>query len=401
MAGTHSHWGPSALHRLMRCPGSAKGVSDNKTSVYAAEGTLLHEIASDCLEFGLDPDDFVGQTMEADGHTFTVDEDMASCMVAALDWLREQPGKLHVETRVNLSMWLPETYGTADVAIYDEATKHLTVFDWKFGAGRPVHAENNEQIQAYALGVWATILKPWGHTPDTVSLIIEQPRCANAGRFYEPWVIEFEDLLRFGNLMTSAYEAAKQPDAPRVPGEKQCQWCPLKNSCSAYDSWMFEMLGNPFENLEGTLQLPASCALTPERRCEIVRNKSLIESWLGVLHQQTLDDALNGRPTPGLKAVQGKRGDRKWINEESPNLLLTAAIGEDRFVKKLISPAQAEKLLAPGKKKKGDPKTWDALNRLVVQSEGSPILVSEKDKRPPVKADAAAIFEDLSGVSHE
>ena len=43
----HADIGPSALHRLLACPGShrlSKSRPRGKTSIYAAEGTVAHEI---------------------------------------------------------------------------------------------------------------------------------------------------------------------------------------------------------------------------------------------------------------------------------------------------------------------------------------------------------------------
>jgi len=91
---------------------------------------------------------------------------------------------------------------------------------------------------------------------------------------------------------------------------------------------------------------------------------------------------LNGGKMPGWKAVQGKKGNRKWedasaAEEEMKRMRLPS---DDMYTKKVISPTVAEKLLA-----KDSPRRWKKLNSLVTQSEGQPAVVEESDKRPPLE----------------
>ena len=87
MPGAHAKLGPSSADRWCQCTASVDlidrltedgKIAPDSTSVYAAEGTVAHEIREMCLNLGLDPHHFVGRVMSADGFTFTVTEDMAS-----------------------------------------------------------------------------------------------------------------------------------------------------------------------------------------------------------------------------------------------------------------------------------------------------------------------------------
>ena len=63
---SHSELAASTSHRWMACPGSviaSRGVPTPET-VYAAEGTTAHEVASTCLVEGSDADQFAGQELE-------------------------------------------------------------------------------------------------------------------------------------------------------------------------------------------------------------------------------------------------------------------------------------------------------------------------------------------------
>jgi hypothetical protein len=58
------------------------------------------------------------------------------------------------------------------------------------------------------------------------------------------------------------------------------------------------------------MELPT--VLTPERRSFLIDNRKLCESWFDRMLEQALDDALNGRPCGGKKAIDGRKAPDKW-----------------------------------------------------------------------------------------
>ena len=98
--------------------------------------------------------------------------------------------------------------------------------------------------------------------------------------------------------------------------------------------------------------------------------------------------ALDGKPAPGWKAVEGRQGNRKWKDELEALHILDAA-GYDRAETTethLLSPAGVDKLV--GKKRAAE-----LLAGQIERSPGSPILVPESDKRPPY--DPANDFDNI------
>jgi hypothetical protein len=91
--------------------------------------------------------------------------------------------------------------------------------------------------------------------------------------------------------------------------------------------------------------------------------------------------------------VEG-RSIRKWSDEDQAGERLADLVGEQSaFTKKLISPAQAEKLL--GKKDKA------LIEDIVAKPRGAATLAKENDPRPainPVGADFDAIDGDETEV---
>lgn len=373
-------------------------VSDD-SSVYAAEGTVAHEVREMCLSFGLDPHHFVGSVMTADGYTFTVDEDMAQHLQGGIDWVREHTGKPHVEIRVDLSPWLPGNFGTCDTGWIelvrlpsDEPSRQLVVDDLKYGAGEPVDAVGTKQLRLYGLGLWHYLGRP---AVDTVLLVIDQPR-AGGMKF---WEITIAELIAFGEEMKAVYAKIVAGDVEFKPGQKACRWCPIKDlpeGCAARNKWLLDMIVEEFDDLEpDTPRLLDGVAITPERRWHIVKHAPDIRAWLAKLHEESLRAAVDGKPDPGSKAVEGDLGDRYFTDAKKAEELLTAALGDDAYKPRtLIGITDIEKKVKPGKRKEGFPETWEALLRLVDRPAGKPKLVSAEHPKPALRP-LADQFDDL------
>lgn len=388
----HARLSPSSAHRWLLCPGSValcESIPD-EPSIYSAEGTIAHEIREQCLRLGLEPEDFVGSRMSADGFTFDITEEWAKHLQPGIDRVRDLGGELHIEHRVTLDRWMPDQFGTLDAGIVKKNI--IAINDLKFGAGVPVEAEDNEQLKIYALGFWDNIARHRTDAED-VLIIIDQPRAQGGGG---EWRTTIKDLLAFGKRVKKAAAATYEEDAPLVPGLEQCLFCPASKhgTCPAYTQFNLEMTGMSFADLDAAESMDINPplvkpqALTPKRRSFIVRHAPMFRKWLDTMHSDTLTDALAGLPTPGLKAVNGRKGPRQWKDAEKADARLERILGEDRFDKKLKSPAQVETVL--------DAAEWKRMQKFVVQSEGKPTLVPDDDKREAIRP-AASKFRNLDG----
>lgn len=369
----HAKLSASGASRWANCPGSVKASEgvDNTSSKFAAEGTAMHEVAELALTLGHEADEYVGREFIG----ITITQTMADLVQVYLDYVRSITGELFVEIRVDFSEWVPEGFGTSDAIVLDGDTLH--VIDLKTGKGVQVFAEENLQGMLYALGSY----EEFGYLANTktVRIHIVQPALDHI----DTWDISLEDLLVKGEWFRERAELALTPDAPRIPGETQCQWCPVKATCPALISFTEELIMCDFDNLD---DLPAPVDKDDEILRKALAAKSLIMGWLTAVEKEVYDRLVTRGSFTGFKLVEG-RSNRAWTDETVVGSALVRELGNEVYTTKLITPAQAEKLL--GKKRK------DLLEGLITKPPGKATLVPESDKRPPL-GDVTACFDDLT-----
>lgn len=418
--GFHSERSPSTAHRWRLCPGSVnqeRGLADT-AGEEAIQGTVFHDYAADCLELGLEPWGLIGDRMLCEDGAFReFTREMAVKMIPGLDmvWaLADSPGaELFVEKRVNLENWVGEgESGTADAFVIDPFHWRLVTFDWKWGAGVPVQPDHNDQAMLYTGGVWDTyaedrFFKAWedndhgirdqhdtwvkARNAISIKIIIEQPRAPGGGGV---WDTDMGYLLKELRRIRKDADATLDPDAPLVPGEKQCKFCKAAyfNTCPARAEYIADLTGMLLDELEEDFDLGAPVelyerrSLTPKQRSQIVLNAKLITDWLTQLHDEAMEDHKRGYPTPGLKRVPGRAGTRKWRDEAKAQIMLEHDFGDEAWAKKLRSPANVEDEV-------GKAKYRERFEAFVEQSDPKPILVPDYDPRPEIVSDDVLLDE--------
>lgn len=372
MSTAHAKLSASGSAKWSLCPGSVFAEKDfpNTTSIFAEEGTAAHELAEIILrdddELNLGIFSLFGVTLPESGVTVT--QDMLDYVMVYVNYVKSISGELFVEQRVDFSHIAPDGFGTSDAIVINDSV--MTIVDLKYGKGVRVDADNNTQGILYALGA----VNDYGmlFNIKTINIVIVQPRLDHISE----WSIGIDELNRWGERLKQAAELTATENAPRVPGEKQCQWCKAKATCPALNKLTESTLMTSFDNLETSK--PET--LTDEQLRIALDNKKLILAWFDAIETIVTDRLTGGNAFNGYKLVEG-RSNRAWRDEDATAKALIGVIDMDKlYISKLISPAQAEKELGKSRA--------ELLEDLITKPVGAPTLVPESDKRPSVNVSA-------------
>jgi len=387
----HALLSASAAHRWGNCPGSLalEAGQENKSSSFADEGTAAHMLADWCLSERKKAKDFCG-----DSPLHPITDDMRDFVQAYVDQIEAAAygGLLMGEQRVDYSnaIGVPGQFGTSDVIIVKGNT--LEIRDLKYGMGNKVEAEDNEQMQLYALGALELIeMLDLADSIEQIVLGIHQPRLFAVSE----WVITREQLEAFRvDYAEKAQEAFKLHKYGRetvemgymdklVPSEDACRWCKAKSFCPALRSFVLSTVSDDFVDI--SQDIAPQLASAEERIANAdnahvsncLKAVDLIESWCTAVRARAESELLKGHDVPGFKLVRGRAGARKWADETAAEAMLKSMRlkVDQMFDLKLISPTTAEKVL------KETPKRWNKLQSLITRSDGKPSVAPVNDKR--------------------
>lgn len=390
----HAKLGPSSAERWFNCAGSIRASQgmENRSGVFAAEGTAAHSLAAYCLEHGFDAARFLGAVAGPDGvnddvsatadeeTTFEVTDEMADAVQTYLDLCRRfmvTPWEYEIEQRLDLTAVHKDVFGTGDFISYHPETKALVVVDYKHGKGHAVEVDQNKQLLTYALGA---ALRHHNRGISGIDLYVVQPRCPHKDG-PERWArYDTVELLEFRASLAEAATATEDPKAAIVAGE-WCLFCPAAAVCPARRELAVKAAEGEFGEdapVEG---------MSADRLAEILREADQMKNWIKRVEAYAQSEAQHGRLPTGFKLV-AKRATRKWKSQDDAKTYLTAVLELDEaeiFVDpKMKSPAQIEAVIGKKRKKELDG-LWEAI------SSGAN-LVPNEDPRPELKPDAETEF---------
>ena len=353
--------GGSTAKRVINCPGSVAlcAVMPAKpSSSYADTGTLLHNVMDLILTTGQTPESCIGMEYEGIKLTDELINEKVYPALAALDAV--DPNKemeYATETRVGFGDFLPGVFGSTD--LLGRIGKRAFILDWKFGSGVPVPADDNPQLMFYAAAAMRTPEVQWVFDEvEEIECIIVQPPSVKR------WVTDKKRIKAFEQELLMAVKIAQLPDAPIKTGD-HCRWCAAKPTCP---------------KMTGAVDRALAVAVGDIDAMQISRylaKADMLEQWVTDLRALAHTMLEAGAIVPDWKLV-AKRATRQWVDDDQALVaMMNEGLPEDELiVSKVISPAQAEKVLKKhGKKLPAD--------QVVAVSSGS-TLVAESDPRPAV-----------------
>lgn len=436
---THARLSASSSHRWMNCPGSirmSEGLEDPET-IYQIEGRAAHALAEFALsEKGQRPYALPGTGTDTHSPSFvdtwraqvavkvdtkdgpvafpvddTMREAVALYVNTVFDIRWKMSGKLYVERTFNLAMLNPPEpmFGTADAVIVGDRSIH--VVDLKYGAGVTVEAHDNAQLLYYALGailmeftrrvmdpsdpfgteVSGPIIDEATRMFDDIRVTIVQPRAPHTdGPVRESLTFAGADIKAFAEKLMARAEDTQGNNAPLHSGS-WCQFCPARGHCPELAAHAKLVAQTDFESVP--MEAPPDVEHMPiERVAAILQNVDVLNIFIASLKQRITRELEAGREVPGWKLVN-KRAQRQWLSEEMLREWAegNGLPGESIYEKRLLSPAQLEKLIG----------------KLAVPAElyasvsSGTTLVPDSDPRPAAAVGPAADFIALPPAKGE
>lgn len=308
---------------------------------------------------------------------------------------------LFVEQRLPIASITGEdgATGTSDAVVLCDTT--LVVADLKYGMGVKVEAENNPQLQIYALAALRefSMVQDFTH----VRMVIVQPRLNHISEH----TMTVEELEEFGVSAWNAAVETRKENADLVPSDKGCKFCKAKATCTKLRETVWNTTHNgdgpacesDFDDL--TVADAAHIAVCNDDWVGAAMSKvDLIEGWCKAIRAETERRLLAGSPVQGFKLVQGRRGARQWTDAaEAEKTLKAMRVPHDRmFDYSLVSPTTADRLAKEGVI---GPRQWPRVAELITQSEGKPSVAPLSDKRPAISLDVSDAFNDLTQSTQE
>jgi hypothetical protein len=346
----HSKFSPSGAPRWLRCPASirlSEGFPDT-TNPASERGTDIHAQAEHVLlgEDGPGP--------------FPEHADYAVSYADYVSALIGEDDELYVERCLSFKTWAPEGFGTADVVIVPRVTGVARIVDLKTGR-IPVSA-TTEQLLVYACALLETF-------PDRMITSVEVHVWQN-GRTDKISYCRVE-LLEFAvKVLAPAAKAALDPETKAVAGEKQCEWCKARFTCTA----------RAIDALQGAGELMGSADLA-----RVLPVAKKFDAWLKDLETVAMERLVNGGSIAGYKLVKGQTR-RRW-RDDALEMIEQAGMADLLTERKLVTVTAAEKLL-------GKREAASLMDAATERPAGSPVLVTDDDPRPRIVAGGQS-FEDF------
>lgn len=362
---SHALLSPSASHRWIECPPSARLTEylADTTSAYANEGTIAHSVAEGKLKHRLGYTSTMPECEDAEMNEYT--DDYANFVLEQAADLSNPT--VYVEQRVDCSKYIPECFGTCDALIVSDGVLHI--IDLKSGRGIRVDAEENDQLRIYALAGLAMF--DFLFDINIVRMSVFQPRLGNCST----WEIPVTDLLDWAeNTLIPAAQLAWNGGGDYNAGS-HCKFCKARAECR--------------KRAEANLALAVYDFTDPAllQICEISDILSKIDelvSWSSDVKDFALSKALTGIKYDGWKVVEGR--STRHYSDETAVVKAVTDIGLDPCEHKLLGITAMTSLL--GKKR-----FEDTLGGFTYKPAGKPVLVPLMDKRKEINT-AADDFAD-------
>ncbi len=381
MPSTHAILSPSGAVKWLNCSPSAvlEAALPDSSSDYTREGTLAHAYCAKALKT------YLKQSTESEDkeieeyseyHTAEMDDCVETYKQIVLDEFmsakhKASDAKLHVERQLDLTRYIPHSFGTSDCVIISD--EEMVVLDFKYGKGVEVDATNNPQMMIYALGAYDEF--SLDYDIEKIKMIIVQPRLNHVSSFE----LQTVDLVKWAaEVLIPRAAIAFQGEGEQNVGS-WCRFCKVKSQCKKIAE-----LGSAMVNSGDKYKLDKEFLSK-----QVLPFLSTFKAWIGEVETFALNQALQGQKIDGYKVVEGRSIRKITDTDKLVNKLIESGIAETELYKpkEVRSLSDLEKLV--GKKK-----FYELSKGLIYKPNGKPTLVPVDDKREEWNS-AIVDFKDI------
>ena len=434
----HAEISPSNLEALSRCPGRKAAIAAlppaqrDVSSASAEQGTRRHALMEWRIHHPTKP--WPTTITGEEGKTYKITGDDVFAVQAVWPYIQNHEAYKNSDQEWN-GYWVEDNVeigqfcglkpgvckGWVDLILVTR--DEIEILDHKFG--RALVDPDCLQLKAYGIGAVYRLVDPstLATRPEfyqrhrqvrTIKLTIAQPENKEEPIRSVSYPL-VESLQTWMEEVGKVAKAALEENAPRIPGDKQCHFCPVAKvqACPERQAQvakaMFEILpreesmaqSNPeprplasvetITDIAEVAMVQDPCRLSVEDLGRALDKAMLIEGWFKDVRKRALALLHEGTQIPGWKLIAGKR-TREWTGEEEETTRGLMALGvrkADTHVQKLVTPAQAEKLMV-GRKTPiplgNDKKKMHLMEELFSWKEGKPVLAPESHEAPAINA---------------
>lgn len=301
----HALLSPSSAHIWLVCPPSARmsELFPNEETEFTKEGTDAHTIAEWKVKTKLQnmnlPDPREGEiNLEMDANTDRYLEFVKDVYSSYID--NGVYPFIKVEQKLDLSSFIPEGMGTADLVMLGGDT--LSVIDFKYGQSKMVDATDNPQLMIYALGAYESLSEKYKIQVNKINMYIAQPRMNNFSSFalYKDELIDWKN-----NVLIPKAIDAYLGEKPAVKGT-HCEFCKAKYLCKTFTEdkvKALEELVPMYENKD----FYKNNLLSPEDLSKILTLSTGLPYWLDKVKASALEQAMNGVEIPEYSVLEKQK----------------------------------------------------------------------------------------------
>lgn len=279
----------SAMNRLALCPGSwnlSRHAPPQPASADAESGNRVHK-ALEIPEFDFD--------------SLTEDEfnTVKSCIALENKLISETIGQSVGTIRESrMKSRALRVSGKADAVHVNGDT--ALILDYKTGRGDVEDANKNLQLRTLAAlrflnfgtsQIYVAIIQPWVSPQVSVAQY------------------DWRDLNRAVDEVDAILKAARAEDAPRIPSEEACKYCPAKVICKEASQVLLEVAEPPGGYAVGITPETHVAALTSQSLGLLLKRAKLAESIIEAARDEAKRRLENGEQVDGWQLKGGAEQD--------------------------------------------------------------------------------------------